>query len=291
MNLRHYIYDNHWTLGFIEQPLEEFIANGLGEVHWMPNPYRNRWYADPFILDVMDDRLIVLVEEFYDPIHRGRLSRLTIDRKSYKLLQIDPFLELPTHLSFPAIRRVGDKVYIYPENGNAGTLDLYEYNPETNECKKVEQLVNAPLADAIWTDLFGKDMIFTTHQPTHNGNVLDVYEKEDGKFLLKGEVTFPANTARNAGDWFQVDGKIYRPAQDCSGRYGGAIIIQEVSRDADGTFHFSEVSRISEHWHSYDIGCHTFNHHKGVSVIDVNGFRRPWLAKPMAGMTKIRRGR
>ena len=41
--------------------------------------YKNEgWFADPFILDVTKREIIVLVEEWYDSIQRGRISKLTI---------------------------------------------------------------------------------------------------------------------------------------------------------------------------------------------------------------------
>lgn len=287
MNLRHYIYDNHWTLGFIEEPVENIVFGKSYSVHWMRNPYRNRWFADPFILDVTDNEIIVLVEEFYDPINRGRISKLIVDRLSYRLVKVVPILELPSHLSFPAIKRVGEKVFIYPENGNASTLNLYEYNPVTDACKELRTLSNDPLADAIWTDLFGEELIFSTHQPTHNGSELGVYRLDGNLFKESGLISFPANTARNAGDWFKVGDKVYRPAQDCTKRYGGAVILQEVTK-TDFGFNFKDVCRIEHTYKSYKLGCHTFNNYNGLSVIDVNGYRRPILANVMKGITAFR---
>lgn len=288
MNLRHYIYNNHWTIGFIEEPVADIVSGKQYSVHWMKNPYRNRWFADPFILDVTDKEIKVLVEEFYDPIHRGRISKLIVNRDSYKLVEIVPFLELPTHLSFPAIKRVGDKVFIYPENGNASTLKLYQYNPATDECKEVKTLSNDPLADAIWTEMFGEELIFSTHQPTHNGSELGVYRIDGDLFKENELISFSANIARNAGDWFKIGNKVYRPAQDCTKRYGGAVILQEVIKSGSA-FEFKNVCRIEHTYKNYRLGCHTFNNYKGLSVIDVNGYRRPNMANLMAKVTEIKK--
>lgn len=286
MDLRKYVYNNHWTLGFSEDNLEE-IVNGIQPTfHWMKNPYNNRWFADPFILDVTDEYIWVLVEEYYDPIKRGRISKLTVNRRNYQLEKIDVVLELPTHLSFPVIKRIGGDIFIYPENGASNQLNLYKYNPFTNECKKERTLAKGYLADAIITDLFGKELMFTTIVPNHNGKELLVYTEEDGQYKEKREIRFESNIARNAGDWFLLNNKVYRPCQDCNERYGGAVILQEVLK-SDDCFSFHEINTINAAYKSYQLGCHTFNHYKGLIVIDVNGYRRPFLAKTVGVIMRI----
>lgn len=277
MNIRKFLYDNHWTLGFIKGDIAEQILHNDFRVHWMHNPYKDRWFADPFILDVTEDDIIVLVEEFYDPIQRGRISRLIIDAHTYQLKSVDPVLELPTHLSFPAIIRIKGDIYIYPENSAGNELSLYKYDTKTNVCKKVKRIIDKPLTDAIITCCFNREMIFTTCIPHQNGNLLQVYENQDGEFKLRKEMSFPSNIARNAGDWFCIDGKVYRPAQNCNIRYGGSMILQEVTRDEDN-YYFRDVCEIKLSHKSYKLGCHTFNHYKGLSVVDVNGYRRPFAA-------------
>lgn len=286
MNLKKYIYNNHWTLGFSEDNLENIVSGKQPTIHWMKNPYKNRWFADPFILDYSENEITVLVEEYYDPIQRGRISKLTVDRKSYQLKNVDVVLELPTHLSFPIIKRSGDDIYIYPENGASNNLVLYKYNPNTNTCKTEKILAKGYLADAVITDLFGEELLFATVVPNHNGKDLMIY-KEKGKIYQEvNKVHFESNISRNAGDWFTLNNKVYRPCQDCNERYGEAVIIQEVSK-VDDTLSFKKVNRICSTHHSYKLGCHTLNHYKGLIVIDVNGYRRPLLAKMVGAIMKF----
>jgi hypothetical protein len=97
-------------------------------VNWVKHHYKDSWFADPFILDVTDTDIIVLVEEWYKPIRRGRISKLIIDRNTFVLKDLQVVLQLDTHLSFPVIERREDGVYIYPENGESGNLSIYRYN-------------------------------------------------------------------------------------------------------------------------------------------------------------------
>ena len=53
------------------------------------------------------------------------------------------------------------------------------------------------------------------------------------------------NVARPGGRMFREDGKLYRPAQDCSRKYGEALIIYQVDAlNQDGQLVEHEVKRI-----------------------------------------------
>lgn len=274
-----YCINQRWTLGFTEQSLQEVLSGAPLDFHYIKHSYKDRWFADPFILDYDREYIWVLVEEYLDSTKLGRISKLKIDRGSYQLLEITPVLELDTHLSFPAIIRKGEKIYIYPENAAGLGLALYEYNPKDDKCTLVKTIGEAPFADAIITDVFGEKLMFSTHMPNHNGNILTVHRFEEGNPIFDQDVILPSNIARNAGDWFTLNNKVYRPAQDCNGGiYGGAVILQEVEKK-NGRFAFKDIRRIESTCKKYTTGCHTFNHYKGMMVIDVHGYRHICAAK------------
>ena len=274
-----YCIIQRWTIGFTEQSLQEIIEGKPLKINYIKHCYKDRWFADPFILDYDDEYIHVLVEEYLDSTKLGRISKLRIDRNTYQLLAITPILELDTHLSFPAIVRRDGKIYIYPENAAGKGLAMYEYDAETDRCLLVDIVTKEPLADAIITDLFGEKLMFSTHIPTHNGSVLTVHRFEDNKPIFDQEINFLSNIARNAGDWFKYEDIIYRPAQDCNGGvYGGAVILQEVEKRSEG-FVIKDVRRIESNHNDYKTGCHTFNHYKGLSVLDVHGYRHIFAAR------------
>ena len=285
MNIvRKYAMANKWNIGFVTSPLKDIVAGDEKlRIHWMKHNCKTSWFADPFILDMDESHIYVLVEEFFYPTKRGRISKLTVNRRDYRLEKIDVVLELPTHLSFPAILRENGKVYIYPENSASGNLTLYEYDSTLNKCTPLKVLCSQPLTDAIVTDLLGCCLIASTKMPNPNKNILGFYS---GDVLVK-ECKFQKNTARNAGDWFALDGVIYRPAQDCSKTYGGAVIIQKVQKNGAGDFHFENVRRFESDCSDYNQGFHTFNHYKGVTVVDAKGLRFPLLNKLFFGIRKV----
>ena len=109
-----------------------------------------------------------------------------IDKKGFELKQKDVVLELPTHLSFPAILRKEGDIFVYPENGESGELILYHYFPNKNKCEKCKTIIDEAIADGVITKIGGTEMLFCTKQPNPNGNVIYIYiAKENLVILLK----------------------------------------------------------------------------------------------------------
>ena len=259
-----------YELAFIEPIANSKYSDCKWHVRKVVNPYiKEKWFADPFILSYDNEKIVVLVEEMDFKINRGRIAKLIIDINNYTIKDLKILLDLPTHLSFPAIERIGEDIYVYPENSASGHLLKYKYNIETDELSLVEIMVNKPLTDSIMRHYNGKEYVFSTQMPNPNGNILYIYQKINNGYVLLQEKSFIDNTARGAGDWFEENNKIIRPAQDCNGYYGIGLVFQEVTFDGN-KFNFKEISRI-KHPKGYD-GMHTFNQYKDMCIID---YRRP----------------
>lgn len=104
-NIYDRITDSFWTIGFIENTLEDVVNNKPLRYVWIKNHYTDRWFADPFVLDVNDDYVYLLVEEYTYTRRKGLIVKLTIDRKLLIITKREEVLEVDTHLSFPIIER------------------------------------------------------------------------------------------------------------------------------------------------------------------------------------------
>ena len=243
----------------------------------MKHPYKDRWFADPFILDVTDQEIILLVECVTDDTKRGRIAIMHIDKSTYTLKDMKYILDLPTHLSFPVIVRKNNRVYVYPENGESGKLNLYELDLKKGELVFVEQIMDKALGDAIITTLFGEKMMFATEEPDMNGRELVIYRTSNNtQWVLDEKVAFADNVARNAGDFFRIGENIYRPAQECNEDYGHGLVIQQVTSSTSSNGNkwiFKEIRRMVSPLKRYPMCLHTLNYYNGVVVMDVKGFR------------------
>lgn len=274
-----YIKDTKYNIGFVDGSLKDIIEGSRSiKVNWLNHPYKNRWFADPFILEVTDNEIWALVEEWYDPIHRGRISKLVIDKHTYKLKDILVLLELESHLSFPAIRRAQDGIYVYPENSVTGKLTEYKYIPEKEKLEISDIIANEPLTDAIQTNFFGEKLLFSTRLPDANGKDLYIYrfDEETQAYREMSQYHYSENLSRSAGDFFKYGEKIYRPSQVCIKSYGDAVSIQEVNYN-NGQFYEKEVRRIYSPHPDLDLGFHTFNTYKDIIVVDAVGYRHAKL--------------
>lgn len=259
-----------YDLALIEPRNGTTFTQSEWKLNLINNPYKKeKWFADPFILDYNDREIVLLAEEMDYQLGRGRIARLLIDRETNTITDVKILLDLSTHLSFPAIERIGEDIYVYPENSASGNLTIYKYIKSSESLEPVKVLINEPLTDTIIKEIDGERYIFSTKMPNPNGNLLNVYRNAETGYILTQEIRFADNTARGAGDWFEENGRLIRPAQDCNGYYGVGLVFQNVVFK-DNKFHFEEISRIC-HPRGYD-GMHTFNKFKDMCIIDL---RRP----------------
>ena len=288
INIRE-VRHNLWNIGFIEEGLENSLYRQNLQIHWVKKRIRDRWFADPFILDVNDKVIIILAEEYCYSVKRGRIARLEIDRHTYEEIGYEIILDLPTHLSFPFIYRVGDSVYIVPENSASGSSIIYKYDDALRKMIPLHMVADEPFADAVIFEIKGKSYLFTTQLPETNSSVVDIYSFDESslKIIEKlGSYEFPILCGRNAGAVFSVGGSLYRPAQDCTLCYGHGVILQKITLD-HGEWNFEDINSIYPTTFRYNQGLHTFNSYKGLIVIDARGYRNPILGRILTALFKL----
>ena len=87
-------------------------------------------------------------------------------------------------------------------------------------------------------------------------------------------INVDVRSARPAGALFRENGELFRPAQDCSVRYGYALSIQRILRMTVEDYQEEEVRRILPDWARNISGTHTVNKAAGVTVYDCIERRR-----------------
>ena len=247
------------------------------KARWIKHTYKDRWFADPFILYETNKEYIILAEEYIRDDKKARLARLTVNKKDCTLLKNETILNLPTHLSFPNFISINGKTYIYPENGRSGSTDYYEYG---EELKRVGVLSPLPLADAVIQKIGDLNFMFFTIGKECNGNKLIVYSSENsfGPYHPFQEIFFIFYIARRAGRFFYWKGKLVSPAQVCNNAYGEALSLQEVIYK-DNKFFFKEIKRIYPNSEIFPHGLHTYNTLGEHVVIDGYKYDYPLISK------------
>ncbi len=218
--------------------------------------------ADPWLVE-SEGRLFLFFEEMADVNANGRLACVEIlGPGQYGERRV--ILEEPYHLSYPAVFEDRGQWFMIPESSHAGTVDLYIAEEFPWRWRKLRSLqTGLPLVDT--TPLRRDDggwYFFTAAMVGESGCDAYLFTAD----TLEGEWKWhPANPicsdirrARMAGPlWRDVCGKLWRPGQDCSIRYGYAVTWNEVLRlDPEG-YDEREGSRIEPSWTSDGLGTHT----------------------------------
>ena len=89
-------------------------------------------------------------------------------------------------------------------------------------------------------------------------------------------------SARPGGHFFEIDGKLYRPAQDSEKLYGRRIRIMRVDKLTPTEYEETQEAVFSSEGNPpYDMGFHTFNAEDGFAVVD--GYReyKSFVIKPL----------
>lgn len=270
---------SRWELGLIRDGLDGVFLHDKIEFDWITNPFRDRWFADPFILDITDDYIYILAEEvrFSHPI--GRIAKLFINRNTLVIERFVILLESPTHLSFPCILRKDKKVYVYPESAASEHLDLYEYDDINERLVFCQTLCNDVVWDSVITDFWGEELLFTANK---NDHYLDIYKRDSESSLFVQYQTHysPLKNCRMAGQFFKYHDLYFCPQQDCEITYGGSVNINLVNRSETG-FSFSTTKKISSPHKKWKEALHTFNEYHGWVVVDVQGFDYPLVVKAL----------
>lgn len=276
----------YWALGFVMDGLEGVMNDDPIHVEWLKMP-KDGWFADPFILDVSDEEIQVLVEEIPAGTHKGVITLLKVDRQNYEIRSKKVVLEQPTHLSFPCVLRDNSGVFIYPESARSGRLDIYKYDPITETASFHQTICDDIVWDSCITDRFGERMLFTA---AHNDLFLDIYRWNEARerFLPWKQIASDSKNSRMGGQLFEYQNDIYYPAQDCNNSYGSAIQIKRIDY-ANGRFSFETVKRIASPHPTMKLGLHTLNEYKGVVVIDVLGYRYPFWGKIVDWMVGLKK--
>lgn len=260
-----------WHLGIVNGGLPRVFSDNPLDVSWVKSPYKDRWFADPFILDVTDEKYTVLAEEVRYEHPKGRIVRLTIDRRSLEIEKRETLLETDTHLSFPNIYRRDGRIFITPENAQEGKQHAYEYDVTSGTLRFVQTICEDCVWDATVTDAFDSRLLmFASHKSDYS---LDIYEwdEEVKRFVSLQSILSTERNSRMGGAVFSYDGQFYAPFQNCERTYGGNLDIKSIQFES-GTFRFCTVKQLFSPHPKYSEGLHTLNEYKGVVILDVIGF-------------------
>jgi hypothetical protein len=193
------------------------------------------FFADPFVIS-KDNRYYVFFELWKD--EDGKASIAMMYWSENKWSHPETILEQPYHLSYPFVFKWRDDYYLLPESSSGKELVLYKAGSFPYRWEPVRTIFeNCSLIDASLHFYQNKWWLFANsaqHPFVSTNDQLFLYYTDD---LLNGRWTsHPMNpiathaaNCRPAGRLFEIDGQLYRPAQNnASQQYGYGLKINQV---------------------------------------------------------------
>ena len=263
-------FREQWGLGIaIDASRQAPRFEGSPQRYVLPPP--DRFWADPFPVQ-HQGRTFMFVEELFFAENKGRISVLPFDDTSWSSAEC--VLEEPYHLSYPSVFAAGGELFMTPESSAVRRVDLYRAVSFPHRWEKVAELLHAEAADPTILEVDGTWWMFVNLPlpGANNDDECHLYwaDRLEGPWQPHplNPIRSDVRGARPAGRLFWRDGRLYRPAQDCSVRYGYATVINEVELLSKTDYREHEVARILPVWRGDIVATHTLNHAGPVTVWD-----------------------
>ena len=247
---------NKWFIAYKKRGEDLFNTEGFTIIE----PPSGTYQADPFPY-VKDGKRYLFIED-YD-YKTGKLSVYDIGEDGIPTT-LTPVIENSYHFSYPFIFEYKDDLWIIPETGRNGGIELYRCEEFPYTWTRVKTLITAPGADSTLFERDGRLWMFTTLSDDYDTTI---FYADD----LLGEWTLHSRNrhqhSRPAGNLFYYEDKLIRPTQDCSQCYGHALVFKEIELN-NAEYTEKVYKRIEPTWHPGIIGTHTFNFDDDYVYID-----------------------
>ncbi len=244
----------------------------ISRLHVITSPEDGFW-ADPFPWQY-DGKHYIFFEEFLFAEGKGRLRVMEVKRDG---TWNDPvtILEKDYHLSYPFLFEWEDELYMLPETLENETIEVYRCIsfPHQWELHKVI-MEDVQAVDATLLQKDGKWWMFASVavEPECAWDEVSLFYADTpfGPWTPHpcNPVRSDVRSARPGGQLFERGGRLYRPAQDCSVRYGYALSINEIKRLDTEQYEEVEVERILPRTELQEMGIHTVNQAGDLIVFD-----------------------
>jgi hypothetical protein len=296
LRIKHDLTRERWRIGVIEQPIAQVLRGfNAAAIRWLDVPF-DGFVADPFGREGPNGSLTVLAEGYPWKERRGRITAIERGRDG-ALAVLPTSLSFDSHLSYPYIIEHGGEIYCIPESAAQRCVQLF---------RAVEFPGRWALDRILLEGFAGADTSVIRHRGRWWMFTCDHADQDEAKLFVfhaselhgpwrphaQNPVKCDMRSSRPAGTPFVADdGTLYRPAQDCSRVYGGAVTINRVIRLTPDEFE----EEVAVHLRPDPAGpcpdgLHTVSAAGGLTLID--GKRHELLPAPIAAaLRRMRRGR
>jgi hypothetical protein len=264
--------EDTWGIGIVDKPAHAFLADPRpAPIRWLPELVPEGYHADPFPI-VVDGRPMLLAEGYDHNGRKGYLALLDPDARTASRLDV----ELSGHLSYPQPIEDAGRLLLLPESHQARQVVLLRPEPFPTRWV-VDRVLLDDFAGVDCTPVQhdGRWWLFCADNDDRDQDKLFLFmaDRLDGPWQPhpQNPVKVDCRSSRPGGRPFLHDGVLYRPAQDCSQTYGGALVVNRVLELTPDRFAEEVAARIEpDSAGPYPDGLHHFASFGDRTIIDGN---------------------
>jgi len=271
---------DQWNVGIVYAPIYKLLSSETPpRIHWFPQEDRTLSLADPFAIR-QGEKTIVLVEKYDHRAAKGFICAME-SREDNSFSPPRPVMNLPAHVSYPYLLVHNGNIYCIPGTEGELEVNLYEARSFPDQWVKVASLIRGfPAVDPTVFYREGLWWLLCTNGESGPDSKLFCWYAADllGPWLPHGAnpLKTDVRSSRPAGTPFVHNGQLYRPAQDGSRTYGGAVVINRVSRLTPMEFQEEAIAVVRPSPDSpYSDGLHTISAAGDFTLAD--GKRRVFI--------------
>jgi hypothetical protein len=276
------LHRQNWNCAVIDAPIHvvaglsstEDQQSALKKADWMP-VVKGTFRADPFGYITNNTNTIDGMHIFFENYDWSREigSIAGVDYKGGCFSPLQSFLDARTHLSYPFVMHDSGHSYYIPENSAGRSICAYRLHSSGTSDNEAILIQKSELIDATFLRKDGLLWMFALDEVNSSNTDLHVYFSEDltGPWHAHpmNPVKSDVRSARPGGTPFWFQGRLFRPAQDCSTHYGSSAVINEVKVLTVRDYKEEAVSRVSPLKNGpYPYGLHTVSSVGNRTLID-----------------------
>jgi hypothetical protein len=268
-----------WHIGIRSSPgalPDHANSQALSEFRWIDSPRGHSW-ADPFLF-LHQSETWIFFEDFDYALRRAclRASRIGLDGS---LGEIYSAVVRPQHLSYPHVFADQGEIFMVPECADEGVVELLRATEFPVRWRREATLLRLKTVDSTVFRHAGKWWMFTSPMTVAGHAAVTLLygaSQLTGPWRLHpaSPISSDARYARGAGAVLLLGDRLVRPSQDCGGRYGRALVFNQIFRLDEQQFEEAPFAGLGEVPELGLYGVHTYNRADHWEVID-GRFMRP----------------
>jgi hypothetical protein len=264
-----------WNIGLIDGDARSLIDGTAPPPSWLRLDAGRAFAADPFLIEE-HGQLYCFFELLPHATNRGRICYAVVGGGGTAPLPVHDAIVAGHHLSYPSLIRHDGEILCIPEAGESGRVTAYAARSFPDGWYEKHTLIaDFPGVDPTVFEHDGRWWMFATNGRAGWNSDLFIFHADTlfGRWQphAGNPVRRSLDGSRPGGLPFTIDGRLYRPAQDCTVQYGARLIFNEILELSPTHFREVPVAALAPVPQSpYPDGLHTASIAGGRIAVDGN---------------------